>query len=149
MPSTSTRISLNAKLYFNTGTFGTPTWTENSNVRDLTMDLDMDEADGSIRATGFALSEPTLLKAALNWNMNHDPADTNGWDAINTSFFARSSKEILCIDRTSATGAEGLRAICKFYKFSKGEPLGGIQTTDTVAKPCQNADGYPSWYVGA
>jgi hypothetical protein len=150
MASTVARIGLNAKVYFNTATFASPTWLENSNVRDLTMDLDMDEGDASIRAgLGWAMSEPTLLKAALNWNMNHDPADTNGWDTINTAFFARSAKEILCIDRVTGSGAEGLRMTCKFHKFGKGEPLNGVQTTDTVAKPCINADSTPAWYVGA
>lgn len=148
--STTTRIGLNAKLYRNTGSYGSPTWTEIVNVRDLSMDIDLDESDGSIRGGGgFAYSEPTLMKIAVNFNMNHDTSDTNGWDALQTAAFARSAVEFLILDRATAAAAEGIRASMKLYKFSKGEPLAGIQTTDVVAKPCQNANAVPAWYVGA
>lgn len=147
--STATRIALNAKLYVNTGSYGAPTWTEIDNVRDLALNLEMDEGDSSIRAGGgFALYEPTLNKVSLDFNMNEDTADTNGWVMVNTAYFARTAKELLVLDRTSATGAQGLRVTGKFFKFAQSQKLNDVQTTDVNFKPALNANAAPAWYTG-
>ena len=48
----STRLGMDAKLYRNSGSFGSPIWTEVTNVKDLTLNLEKGEADVTTRANG-------------------------------------------------------------------------------------------------
>lgn len=148
MGSTATRISINAKLYVNLNTYVSPTWTEIDNVRDLALNLEMDEGDASIRAGGgFALYEPTLNKVSIDFNMNEDTTDTNGWAMVQAAYFARAAKELLINDRATGAGAQGLRVTVKFFKFAQGQKLNDVQTTDVNAKPCINVNAVPAWYT--
>ena len=41
------KLGINGKLYQNTGAYGSPTWVEITNVRDLTLNMDAAEADAT------------------------------------------------------------------------------------------------------
>jgi len=147
MASTAVRLGKDACLYRNTGSYASPTWDIIDNVRDLTLGLEMDGADASIRSYGgYAADEPTLLRVPVSFNMNYDTADTD-WEALRAAFFGRTAVECLILDRATAAGAQGMRASFKLHKFGRGEPLAGIQTTDVEMKPCI-AINAPAWYVG-
>jgi len=45
-------LSENAVMYFNAGTYAAPTWTEISNIKDVTLNLEGSEVDVSTRASG-------------------------------------------------------------------------------------------------
>ena len=45
-------LSENAKLYYNSGSYASPTWVEICNVKDVTLSLEKDEVDVTTRCSG-------------------------------------------------------------------------------------------------
>ncbi len=134
-------LGLSAKLYRNTGTYGTPTWTLVNNVTDLTGNDSMEEADASTRGDGgFAASEPTLRALELSFGMINKPADTDV-AAFLAAYIARTSLDIAVMDGLMATvGSKGVRARYKIHQFPRAQELRGVQTFDVMLKPCVDAN---------
>lgn len=148
MPNTSVRRGIDGKMYRNTGTYSSPTWTEIDNVRDIEMSATTQEVETTTRVSGgWATFEPTLRVLELNFQMNWDTADTTGWDAIRQAYVNNSSVEILFLDRAIATGAQGVRVHMKVYEFSIGQSNAGIQTVTVKMKPAVNPNAAPAWYT--
>ena len=64
----STRLGMDAKLYRNAGSFGSPIWTEVTNVKDLTLNLEKGEADVTTRANGgWRATVGTLKDASIDF----------------------------------------------------------------------------------
>jgi hypothetical protein len=83
------RLGLEAKLYRNTGTSGSPTWTEMTNVKDLTLNLEASEADVTTRGNaGWRATLAALKDASIEFEMVWDTADA-AFTAIKDAFFGR------------------------------------------------------------
>jgi predicted secreted protein len=141
-------LSENAKLYYNTGTYGSPTWSLIGNVKDVTLSMEKDEVDVTTRASGgFKEYVDGLIDASVNFSMLWDTADT-AFTAVKTAFFAKTSVEMLVCDGLYATtGTQGLHAICMVKSFSRGENLGEALTVDVTVRPVKNSSTAPVWYT--
>jgi hypothetical protein len=119
-----TFLGLNCKLYRNAGSYGSPIWTEVTNVKDVTLNVEMGEADVTTRATnGWRAIVSTLATGSIEFAMVHDPTD-GGFTAIQTAFFARTSIEFAVLDGDiSLSGSQGLRATMGVFNFSRSENL--------------------------
>jgi hypothetical protein len=129
------KIGLNAKLYRNTGSFGSPTWVEVTNIQDLDLADSMDEFDATTRGSGgMAESEPTVRSIELSWNMKNN-ADTH-MIAFRTAYFNRAAVDLQALDGPIATiGSHGVRGRFKFHEFGKPQPLRDGQMLNLRAKP--------------
>lgn len=129
------KIGLNAKLYRNTGSFGSPTWVEVSNIQDLDLADNMDEADATTRASGgIAESEPTVRNIEVTWNMKNN-ADTH-MIAFRTAYATRAAVDLQILDGPIATvGSHGVRGRFKFHEFGKPQNLRDGQFVNLRAKP--------------
>ena len=139
-------IGFQCKLYRNTGTYASPTWTEITNVKDLETPYAFSEADVSSRAGGgFREKMAGLLDAPINWGMVYDPADTV-FVAIQTAAFARTTVEFAVADGAIATnGTRYLRARCQIMGFPTNQPLEEGVTVEVSAFPTRNSDGAPAF----
>ena len=54
------KIGLEAKLYRNTGTYESPSWSEMTNVRDLTLNVEKGEADVTTRGATWPASAAAI-----------------------------------------------------------------------------------------
>ena len=138
-------LGFNAKLYRNTGTYGTPIWNEVPNVGDLELSLEASEAATNVRSgAGFEQAVAGLIKAGINFTMIYDPADVDQ-TAMVTAFFARTSIEFAVMDQAIETaGSQGLRAVCMITKMSRQEKLGEALMFDVTIRPTYSANA-PSW----
>lgn len=136
MAATSTILGYANHLYYNTGSYGSPTWTLISNVADCKVLIETDEVDATTRAGGgFFIAEPGLHKISIEWSMIYDGTDT-AFLALRTAALARTSIEFLALDGLSGTtGSLGIRATCKLFGFPKDEAIAGITKVDMKAKP--------------
>lgn len=134
-------IGLNAKLYRNSASYGTPTWVLMGNVQDLTAGDTMDEADVSTRAGGgFAEVEPTLRALELSFGMVNKPGDADV-AALLAAYAARTALDIAVMDGPIATaGSRGVRARYKVFQMPRAQELRGAQTFDVMLKPCVDAN---------
>lgn len=144
-------LAENAKLYYNTGTYAAPVWSEICNVKDLTLSLEKDEIDVTTRCSGgFKEYADGLLDANVTFNMLYDPADA-AFTAIQTAFFAKTSVEFAVMDGVlppaSGNSSSGLRATCMIKSFSRSESLGDALMTDVAIRPVTNDDAAPEWYT--
>lgn len=140
-------LGFNGKLYYNTGSYASPTWVLVNNVGDLTLPLEAGEAAVTTRGGGgFEQVVAGLIKFGLEFKMVYDPADT-AQTAFRTAFFARSSIEFAAMDQAIATaGSQGMRVTCAITKFSRDENLGEAMMVQVAAKATYAANA-PAWYT--
>ena len=144
----STRLGMDAKLYRNTGSFGSPTWTEVTNVKDLTLNLEKGEADVTTRANGgWRATVGTLKDASIEFQMVWDTVDA-GFDAIRQAFFNNTPIEFAVMDGDiTDPDSEGLRATFDIFNFTRNEALEEAIMVDVSIKPTY-ADNAPEWITG-
>jgi len=144
--TTTVKLGMNACLYLNEGTAGTPSWTKMGNVKDLTINLEKGEADVTTRdnngwrATAGTLKDGTVEFESL-W-ISEDAA----FALIKNIYFKDESIEIAAMDGPiDEAGSEGLRATVVCTNLSRGEPLEEGIAANITLKPTQS-DTAPYWY---
>jgi len=73
----SIKFGIDGKLYYcAAGIGGTPTWTELSGVKNVTLNVQGKEVDVTTRASaGFALADIALMDASIEFDLPLDPDD--------------------------------------------------------------------------
>ena len=141
------RLGLDARLYRNTGSYASPTWNFVQNVKDLTLNLEVCEADVSTRGTGGWRATVSALKdASIEFELVWDTADDD-FAVIRDAFLTRGALDFAVMDGDITTpGSQGLRAICMIASFSRNEALEEALTVSVTAKPTYAAFA-PVWLV--
>lgn len=117
-------VGFNGKLYYNSGTYASPTWVLIPNVGDIKMTDDAEVSDIGVRSMGgFSVAVAGLRKVSWETSSVYDPADTVQ-SALYTKYGARTPTEFLVLDQASGTaGSYGMRATCMITKFPRQEEL--------------------------
>jgi hypothetical protein len=135
---------VDCKLYHNTGSYGSPTWNEVPNCRDVTPDLTKTKADFSSRGSRFKRYRGGLIDVNIQFSMIWDATDTD-MEIFRDMFLNSTEKEVAVSDGAIATaGNEYLRAICECFKFTRNEPLDDAVTVDIELAPAPDTNA-PSW----
>lgn len=139
------RIGLDASLNRNTGNYASPTWAEMTNVRDVTLTLEKDEADVTVRGNnGWEAIVATLKRATIEFEMVAKADDTD-LTAIKDAFLNNTILDMAVMDTTVTTnGAQGLRAEMQVLSFTRSEPLTEGLTYSVRMKPTL-ATNAPTW----
>jgi hypothetical protein len=120
------KLGLAAKLYFGA--------TEITNVKDLSLNIEKAEADATTRASGgWTATAGTLKSATLEFEMNVDPTDTNGYVAVKAAFVANSA--ISNVKVLDASGGDGFSGNFEVFGFNLEQPLEDIQKVAVSMKP--------------
>mgnify|MGYP000650303548 FL=1 len=147
-------FGFNGVLQRNTATYGSPTWSACSNVRNCRLKMEPVEVDVTRRASGgYTETETGLMNASIEFDLilikdenGAFPADI---DALIGAAVAKTSIELACTDISIASeGAKGLRATCKLFGMDRGEQLQEGMTVSLTAKPTYAANA-PSWHETA
>ena len=139
-------IGLNAKLYYDPAGVGGGTWTELTNVRDVTLNLEKSEADVTTRANNGWRAMAALLKdGSVEWEMVWDTADA-GFTAIKDAYFNNSLIGLAIMDGDITTpGSQGLQANFEVMSFSRSEPLEDALKVNVTVKPGYSPSTPPEW----
>jgi hypothetical protein len=140
-------VGLDAKLYHNTGTYGSPVWAEIDKARDVTTSMEAGEADVSSRSSGgWRETLQTLKDASIEFDLVWDTA-AEGFTELRDSLLNGVDIEMLVLDGLStATGKEGLRATFRVFNFSRNEPLEDAVTASVSMKVAPSSNN-PAWYT--
>ena len=141
------KLGLEGKAYYNSGSYGSPTWGEITVARDVTLNLDTETADARTRAN-LLWGADAVVKLAASVDMDILWEPTNAvFAALLTAFLAGTGVEILVLDGAVGTsGSRGLRATMCIGKFTRGEPLNGVMVASVSFRPTV-ATNNPAWYV--
>lgn len=141
-------IGLDAKLYYNTGTYASPVWTEIDDAQDVSLNMQAGEAEAKRRGGGgWGETIAGLKEATIEFGLLHRTSSTP-YQAVRDAFLNRTTIELLVLNGASTnTGSEGLRATCHITQFNREEPLEEALTFAVTAKPTPNADAVPAWFT--
>jgi len=135
---------MDAKLYYKAGGLGAAgDWSELTNVRDNTLNLEKGEADVTTRGNnGWRATVGTLKDGSVEFEMIWDPED-DGFDAIQDAYFNDALIALAILDGAIETGT-GLMADFSVTNFTRNEPLEEAMTVSVTAKPTYSANA-PQW----
>ena len=146
------KLGMDAKLYFNAAGAEAPpitpgNWTELTNAKDVTLNLERGEADVTTRGNnGWRATAATLKDGTIEFEMVWDTADA-GFTAIKDAYFNNTAIGFLCLDGAiDVEGSQGLLADFAVTNFSRNEPLEEAITVNVTIKPTYSA--VPAqWYT--
>ena len=140
------KLGMNAKLYLcAAGIGGTPTWTELTNAKSVTLNLQKGEADVTTRGNnGWKAVVGTLKEGSIEFEMVWDTED-EGFAAIKDAYFDDTAIGMAVMDGDiTAGGSQGLWADCSVIDFSRDESLEEAITVKVTVKPTYSANA-PEW----
>ncbi len=133
-------LGLNAKAYVSSTYDGT--YTEITNIRDVTVNLEKSEADITTRGGGgFRQSVGTLKDGSVEFQMVWDTADAN-FTTFRTAFFGDDT--VYCKFLDGASG-QGLHAAFSIVNFTRTEALEEALMVDVSLKVTKDTDLSPTW----
>ncbi|MEX0655882.1 MAG: phage tail tube protein [Phycisphaeraceae bacterium] len=146
----SFKLGMDAILYYSDtlldGSTNTPdslAWNEQSNVKDLTLNLETGEADATTRGNnGWRATLATLKEGSIEFEMVWDTQDS-GFTAIKDAWLNSSEIALAAMDGDiSASGNQGLASNFTVTNFSRNEPLEEAITVNVTVKPSSQTDWY-------
>ncbi len=136
------------KLYRNSGTYGSPTWNEITNVEDLSMPNSKGRGEFKVRGSKYVKKRGAKIEAALNWKQIYDPGDDD-FTVLLGSMNSGTILDLACVDGAIATsGTQGLRADMEVMEFPLDEPLESGVSIAVVAEVAISAN-EPTWMTVA
>jgi hypothetical protein len=130
-------------LYF--GTAGATANTIVDNIRDVTLDLSVAEADVTTRGNnGWRATVGTLKEGSVEFEMIWDTQDAF-FTAVKNAWFNSGSIAALVLDAAKAEGGQGLDADFAVINFQRSEPLEDAVKVSVSLKPTYSTRA-PSWY---
>lgn len=138
----------NAGIYENTGTYGTPVWTEQTSVKDVKPQYPWDFADTQSRATPIKLYAKTLIDLPVQVVMRADPADAEYAAWILAHWSRTAVMELLIINSKITTlGAAGTRGEYVVSMSEEPQEIDGTIYATFELRPTLTANGYPKYAV--
>lgn len=137
-------LGINAKVYRNTGTYGSPTWTAISLVRDVQDASTFQEADASSRATKAVLTKKTMTQIQHDLVVRADASDA-GYQALWDASQDGTVIDVLILDNAiTVEGSLGYRYHAEVFKTGQNQDASGVIYTNFTLKPGYSSDGVPS-----
>jgi hypothetical protein len=130
--------------YRNTGTYGTPTWTPLTCIKDANVAKPWDLSEASVRATRVKLYAPAQVDFAVSITVKCDNVDT-GYKALNAKTVDATVLDMLILDGPlTDEGAEGVRAHWHVSDTGQDQSIGVGATYKTLdLKPGFSTEGWP------
>lgn len=150
MPETS-KAGFSWKLYRNTGTHASPTWTLITRTRDLTINIGAEDIDDSTRASRFKKSLAGMVELGISGQFKYNAGNADHTYLI-AAMLAGTVFEVACVDGAIATsGTQGLRMFAVLTQYNLSLPLSDNTLVDIELKPAFKeeaaAEVDPDWYV--
>lgn len=138
-------IGIEASLYRNTGTYGSPTWAELMCVSDCAVNPAWDTAEALIRAARVKMRRKTLLGIEIPAKLLKTVTGDTGLIALQDAMNDDSEIDILALDKdTTTVGSRGWRFYTQVYQSNQSQNPGDLLYEDMIFAPTIPTDGnYP------
>lgn len=137
-------MGFNGKAFYNSGTYGSPTWVALNNVGSIKVTDEMNESQLQLRSQGgFEVTVPGLRKVGFEFDSVYDPADT-AQSALRTKYTGRTKTDFLFLDGDSeTTGSFGTRVLAIITKFPRQEEINDAMMVNVAIKPTYDNTNVP------
>ena len=128
-------LGMNCKLFAGVAELALASLDEITNVKDLSVNLESDEADVTTRAnSGWHATAATLKSATMDFEMVWKPGDT-GFDLIQAAYLASTNISAAALTGALSTAnSDGPYGDWSVTNFSRSEPLGEAATVSVTLK---------------
>lgn len=151
MPTQQVRIGLQGRLYYNAGTFASPTWTEIEHRVDVTLNMGWTEVDVTDASVLFEMMEKGQIQASLDFGYIEQHGATGGdavADWLKAALLSRNPEEFVFMDGDITTSGEtGWRFTMHVLKGDKPRGKTDPMRIDVSLKPAPNEDDNPQTYT--
>lgn len=138
------KAGIDGAVYRNTGTYGSPTWTEITNVRDVSPAFPWDMGDASSRATPVKLYRKTQTDWSTQVVVRTDDADAGYQALYDSAMGAGLPIELMVLNGpVTEEGAAGVRAHWNVSLAGTAQGAGDVQYDTYDLKPGFHTDGVP------
>lgn len=122
---TGVSLGRNAKVYLNTGPFGTPAWAEIPQISDLTQAGAWDSAEASTRESAVKMGVKTLADLSVTCKMKFVPGDTNQATIIDAFFSPTATVDVMVLNGPQTVpGTYGVRYTAQVSQRDEDQGLG-------------------------
>lgn len=145
-------VGKNCGAYYNTASYGTPTWVEILAAIDVSVTLDKNTATVASREVDWELSSAALKTASVELGYLHSNAADTVFDALLDMYLNDTVTDMFFSDddETPSTGDQGLRAHFICTGMSQDQELQGAVQYTFSFQPVRFDDGgtlrVPEWF---
>jgi len=137
-------------LYYNTGTYNSPTWSAIPIAKDVELPLSQSKAEIKARSSLFKMTLPAIKECPLNFDVIYDTSQPT-LDIFKNAFMNNTVMDMAMSDQAIATnGAEYFRASYYVYEFPVTQKLEEGEAASVkmdLAYPTAAAPNTPAWVV--
>lgn len=143
-------LGINAKLYRNSATFGSPTWVEMPRVSDVSVDVNWNRAVNATRGSVFERGGKTTAKLQLTFKHEEDLTDV-AFLAIIAALNSQSGMmDLLALNASNSTnGAAGYRGEFDIADMKESQGIQDVLIYDVTALPQATGNALQSASVAA
>lgn len=143
-------LGKNAKIYYNTATFGTPTWSEISKVNNVKWGIKWNRATSATRASLIRRGGKTDGEAPVTFKIEQDLTDAT-FIAVWTAVISPTATiDLLVLNASQTTnGARGVRGEMDLSSVDDDQDLQNVLTYDITADPAATANALQTAVVAA
>lgn len=136
----ATPIGILSKLYYNTGTYGSPTWTEVTAIGDLAINPVWEEADISTRGSRVRSMKKTIMAIEITGTLKKVPGNSVYADFVD-ALMSDDLVDILVLDGAStANDTRGYRMDVQVFSGNDDQSLAGGGFLELTLKPNQDTN---------
>lgn len=120
------------KLYYNSATAASPTWVLICIVGNVSVDINIGNAEVDLRCSNWLLGLPSKLSGGFNFTLATHPGNTV-FDALRGIALARTPKQFASADGLIATsGTQAFKGFAHFTAFPLNQETQSLKTGDAT-----------------
>lgn len=133
--------------YWNTGTYGSPTWNQITGARDVSVSQTREVVEFDSRGHVVRTVAVTSLSIEVSIELLYERA-SGDIDALRTAFLNRANLDVLLLDgQVTTSGSKGLRFTGLITEFTQNEPLSDAVTVSITMRPSESAEHPPELFT--
>ena len=139
--ATTAKLGIKCKIYRNTGTFGTPVWSEVKSFSDVTVNATWDVVEVLTRASRVKQGVKTLLGLEVTAKIQVSDSGDTDYTAIRASLNDDSTQDFMILNGASNTnGVTGYRFESQIYQGNESQNPGDVLFDDVMLRPAVTAN---------
>jgi hypothetical protein len=128
-------LGILAKLYRNTGTYGTPAWVSIDLISDVKIGAKWDKADASTRSSRAKVYAKPMLDIEITGKIRADTTDA-GFTAFYQAYLQDAVSDFLVLNGpVTLTGVRGYRADWLVFGADEDQALSTVEFEDFTMAP--------------